>query len=248
MDFDFDSEAARAEADPRFVEAQLGALDHLGGLMDPEATAKEQFLKETTRREQERDLRANREAIMSEMRRRGVGGSGAELGMILNAESEGANRRMLEDLGTNAGAVDRAMLATEMYGDLASRGRDSSFDEDHKTRTAADDALKWGAEMEDDRDRWITNTSDDRLDAGFDRDVTVSGAKSGMVEDSFGGEAQVADAIERAGGLKVGVTTQGSQQTGQGLRDKLAALSAERAAKAYEDDDDGLFGLGIGPL
>lgn len=237
----YESTAAGAQADPRFVGAQMSALDQLSALTSPEATAKEQFLKEQSRRAQERDLRANREALMSEYRRRGVGGSGAELAGIFNAEQEGANRRMLEDLGTNAGAVDRAMTALQNYGELASRGRESSFNEEFSRGSAADAATEFSKGLESDynmfKDKELARRKEDAAKFSFDRATTVAGAESGASQDQYNRALKPGEIGLQGAGLSVGANgpLPPSEEAGA-LSTKLGYASAEKAAASMKPE------------
>lgn len=101
--------------------AQQSALAQYGALTSPEATAKEKFLYEQQREAQEQQEAASRAALMNDYRVRGVGGSGMELGSILQAGQQNSQQRLLGDLGTQAGAVDRSMQALAGYGNLSSQ-------------------------------------------------------------------------------------------------------------------------------
>lgn len=101
--------------------AQQSALAQYGALTSPEATAKEKFLYEQQREAQEQQESASRAALMNDYRVRGVGGSGMELGSILQAGQQNSQQRLLGDLGTQAGAVDRSMQALAGYGNLSSQ-------------------------------------------------------------------------------------------------------------------------------
>lgn len=103
------------------LAAQQSALQQYGALTSPQATAKEKFLYEQQREAQEQQEAASRAALMNDYRVRGVGGSGMELGSILQAGQQNSQQRLLGDLGTQAGAVDRSMQALAGYGNLSSQ-------------------------------------------------------------------------------------------------------------------------------
>lgn len=105
---------------PEAKAAQLSALQQYGALTTPEATAKERFLYEQQRNQQEQQEKASREALMERYRLRGAGNSGMELASILQSGQQNSQNRLLGDLGTQAGAVDRSMAALAGYGNLSS--------------------------------------------------------------------------------------------------------------------------------
>lgn len=101
------------------LAAQQDALAQYSALTSPQATAKEKFLYEQQRLAQEQQEAASRAALMNDYRVRGVGGSGMELASILQAGQQNSQQRLLGDLGTQAGAVDRSMQALAGYGNLS---------------------------------------------------------------------------------------------------------------------------------
>jgi hypothetical protein len=103
------------------LAAQQSALAQYGALTSPQATAKEKFLYEQQREAQEQQEAASRGALMNDYRTRGVGGSGMELASILQGGQQNSQQRLLGDLGTQAGAVDRSMQALAGYGNLSTQ-------------------------------------------------------------------------------------------------------------------------------
>lgn len=112
---------ANGSANPAAFAAQNDALKQYGALTSPEVTAKEKFLYESQRQAQEQQEASSRSALMHEYRLRGAGGSNAELGSILQAGQQNSQNRLLGDLGTQAGAVDRSMQALAGYGGLSTQ-------------------------------------------------------------------------------------------------------------------------------
>jgi hypothetical protein len=106
---------------PEAKAAQLSALSQYGALTSPEVTAKERFLYEQQRMQQEQEEKASRDALMQDYRLRGMGGSGAELANVLQSGQQNSQQRLLGDLGTQAGAVDRSMQALAGYGGLSTQ-------------------------------------------------------------------------------------------------------------------------------
>lgn len=136
--WDLASLAAEAGADPESIEAQKYALGKYKGWSDPTVTAEERFIMELARRNEEQDRRAAMEAFLRDLEARGVRGSGAEMGAFLGAQQTTSQNRMLQDLGAEANAVQRAERALAGYTGLANTIRGQSFTEDFNTRSAAD--------------------------------------------------------------------------------------------------------------
>jgi hypothetical protein len=106
--------------DPAAFAAEHDALNQLGALTTPQNTAAEKFILEQNRLNQEQQESASRAAIMSDMRRRGMSGSGMEIGQNALAGAQTSENRLLGDLGAQAQAVNRAMVALQGYGNLSS--------------------------------------------------------------------------------------------------------------------------------
>lgn len=104
---------------PEAFAAQKSALTQLGNLTTPERTAQEEFLYEQQRLQEEQQQRSSRAAVMSNLRARGMSGSGLELTNQLGSDQITSENRLLGDLGTQATAVQRAMAALQNYGGLS---------------------------------------------------------------------------------------------------------------------------------
>lgn len=107
-------------ADPQAYAAAHDALNQLSALTTPQNTAAEKFILEQNRLAQEQQESASRAAIMTDMSRRGMSGSGMEIGANALAGAQTSENRLLGDLGAQAQAVQRSMQALGMYGDLSS--------------------------------------------------------------------------------------------------------------------------------
>lgn len=107
-------------ADPQAYAAAHDALNQLSALTTPQETAAEKFILEQNRLAQEQQESASRAAIMTDMRRRGMSGSGMEIGANALAGAQTSENRLLGDLGAQAQAVDRAMTALGNYANLSS--------------------------------------------------------------------------------------------------------------------------------
>lgn len=108
------------QEDPEAYAAQKDALGQFSTLTNPEVTAQERFIYEQARQQQEQDERANREAVMTNYRQRGMSGSGMEIGSAALANQQTSQNRLLSDLGAQSTAVQRAMTALQGYGGLSS--------------------------------------------------------------------------------------------------------------------------------
>jgi hypothetical protein len=105
------------------VDAQNKALSQYEGLMTPQVTAQERLLMETARRKQEQQEQGSRDAVMGDLKARGMGGSGLELTNMLGAQQQNSQGRTLSDLGMQSNAVDRSMQAIQGYGNIAGQMR-----------------------------------------------------------------------------------------------------------------------------
>lgn len=157
------------EADPKAYADAMAALDQASALSNPAVTDKENFLYEQARQRWESEMRGVQQAKMSNLRRRGMGGGGAELTSAALANADISQKRVLADLAASAGAVDRASEMLKLKGALATNLNDagnalatgnanrqlqalglyqqgaetaqqSSFDQEYKRGVAADSA------------------------------------------------------------------------------------------------------------
>lgn len=108
------------QEDPTAYAAELEALKKYQGLTTPQVTAAEQFIYEQARQQQEQDERAQRAAVMSNLRMRGMSGSGQEVVSSALAGQQTSENRLLSDLGAQSNAIARAMAALGGQADLSS--------------------------------------------------------------------------------------------------------------------------------
>lgn len=228
----YESQGANAYADNMAIGAQYGTLAKLQELSDPSVTAKEQFMMEQSRMAQEGDQRAYRDAIINNLSQRGALGSGGEIAALLGSQQETGQRRMLEDLGTRAGAVDRSMRALESSGQLAGDIRGSSFEESFKRGTAADDAAAFNADLKSQYDQWTTKLKQDQAKDAWGRDIDIASTGAAAVQDRF--NRGVAD-TNFEGNIVTGSQIPGQQQTTSAVVDTLNKSRAERLAKEAAD-------------
>jgi hypothetical protein len=107
------------QADPAAYAAALDAMGKYKSLTTPQVTDAERFLYEQARQAQEQDERGNRAATLTNLRQRGMLGSGAEIGQSALASQQISQNRLLSDLGANANAVNRSMQALAGYADTS---------------------------------------------------------------------------------------------------------------------------------
>lgn len=142
------SQYERIQLDPETRMAQkrqMAALDELaagGGLNLADKANLQRISNEEAQRE-----RGQREAILDQYRKRGMGGAGTELAALLSAQQEGANRQSQRDLDVAGMAQNRALEAGGRSADIASRLRGSDFQEQARKSEAMDAAAKFNASM-----------------------------------------------------------------------------------------------------
>ena len=240
----YKSQAAGAKADRRAINAQLDALKQWRAQTTPELTAAERTMMEVNRREQEQSLRGQREAALANLQARGMAGGGGELAATLGAQQETAQRRMLEDLAARGQAVGRAQTALQQYGGLAGDIRQQSFGEQFQRGTAADEATRFGQNMQQQYNQWQTEEQRRQQAAEWGRTMDVSGARAAGTADVYRYGTEPARFEERAAGLKTGVGSEGTSAITSQLAQIYGARQAEEAARKLEKDP-GLLGLGV---
>jgi hypothetical protein len=109
------------QEDPAAYASALDALSHFTALTNPEVTAQEKFIYEQARLKEEQDNRNSRAAVMSNLRQRGVAGSGMELTDTALGAQQASQNRLLSDLGAQSNAVSRAMTALQGQAGLSSQ-------------------------------------------------------------------------------------------------------------------------------
>lgn len=157
------------QEDPAAYAKAMEALDKASALTNPAVSDAERFLYEQARQGWEMDQRGLDAAKMSNLRRRGMAGSGAELTQNALGSQQIAQQRVLSDLAASAQAVarstdmlklqgalgtqlnseanalatgnaNRQLQALGMYEQGAETAQQSSFDQAYKRGVAADNA------------------------------------------------------------------------------------------------------------
>jgi len=254
---DIGSIAAGADASGESIAYQNQALRELSGLTRPEVTAQERFLEMRARVQEEQSRRAAQDAALQDMQRRGIRSGGAEIGALQGAQQMTSQNRLMQDLGTQAGAVDRAMRATEGLGNLSSQARTQSFDESFKTGSAADDIAMFNSKQKSDYQAWRDKFKSDENEADWKRTTGIADAKRNAGLDTYGHQltqtdlatGQKKDAYGRtqdqinlgqAGvGMKTGSNLAGSQQVNEGYKTQLALTAEQEAIAALKKKQGG---------
>lgn len=113
--------------------SQLEDIGNQGGLrLQDKAALQDAQLKS------EQQAKGNRDAISSEMARRGLGGSGFDVAAKLEGQQGQADRDAQSSLGVAAHAQDRALQAIEGAGSMAGQQRAQDFGEQSAKANAAD--------------------------------------------------------------------------------------------------------------
>jgi hypothetical protein len=107
------------QEDPGAYASMNSALAKYTALTDPRVTDAERFLYERARQEQEQDERANRGAVLTNLRQRGLSGASAEIADAAIGGQRASQNRLLSDLGANAQAIGRSMDALSGMSNLS---------------------------------------------------------------------------------------------------------------------------------
>lgn len=141
-----DSEFEGLEADSGLKARQMSALDQIinearqGGLGVQDKAALAQAQRATNQNE-----RGQRDAILMEMARRGMGGSGQELAAQLSAQQGGAERLSAHGTAVGGMAADRRLKLLGASGEMAGRMRGQDYSERSSRAAALDQIAKFNA-------------------------------------------------------------------------------------------------------
>lgn len=136
-----DSEYNNITIDPETLAAQNKALEELINLSEAKGlnAIDQQALQEIVN-EENRNLKAQNDAIAQEAMQRGVYGSGLEMAQRLQNAQSSANRMSNRDMDVMSQAQKRALDALSSYGNLSSNMRNQSYNEQAQ-RAKAQDAI-----------------------------------------------------------------------------------------------------------
>jgi hypothetical protein len=220
-----------ATADQRGIDAQLDAMGRFKELSNTGVTAEERFMYEQQRMAEERDRAAAMDAALRDLESRGARSGGAEIAALTGAQDITSQNRLLGDLGTQANAQQRAMLALQGYGDTAGQIRDSSFRESGFNKKLMSDWNMWSDDFKQgERDRAV-----DR--AGMER-----AAKNDTTDRGFGRAGMIYNEKEDATGLRLGNEAARTSGAGDYTRLLMGKESSDAAAAALEEEDDWSIG------
>lgn len=104
-------------SDPEDVARQKDVINRYEELSHPQVTDQERLVAELARRKFESDDQSNREALMQQLRGRGLQSGGLVIAGLQSANQQTANDRQLAELGLNAQAQQRAMQGMAGYSD-----------------------------------------------------------------------------------------------------------------------------------
>lgn len=233
------SEAAGAQADARGIDAQFDALDRFKDLSSTEVTGEERFMYEQARMAEERDRRAAMDAALRDLEARGARSGGAEIAALTGAQDITSQNRLLGDLGTQANAQRRAMLATQGYGNLAGDIRDSSFREDYSRGEASDRVGMFNEGLMQDWRVFERNYAADERDRAVERAGMGRDARGDRTNRQFGRQGAVYS--EKEDLANAGLGTEGDKlQGGQTYTELMLGKTASDRANAQlaEEDED----------
>ena len=235
---EYGAQQADVVEDPYNVDAQRAAIEKYKGLTDPTVTAKEKFLQMQSRVGEERSRKSAMDAALSDMQRRGVRSGGAEVSAMLGAQQTTSQSRLMQDLGTQAGAVDRSMQAIEGLGRVSGQARNTAAQ-------VAEFNSTQGAQYQRD----LAGFKAGERDAAWGRTTDISDKASGNVDDYLAiltgqksaelgaSNAEYGRGIDSVGvgrdavGMTVGAGNTGFQTFAEVEKMRLAEQKADEAAK-----------------
>jgi hypothetical protein len=104
-------------SDPADVARQQDVINRYEELSHPQVTDQERLVAELARRKFESDDQSNRQALMQQLRGRGLQSGGLVVAGLQSANQQTANDRQIAELGLNAQAQQRAMQGMAGYSD-----------------------------------------------------------------------------------------------------------------------------------
>lgn len=146
-------ESVRGQMDPRLRTEQMSTLDTLGDFAQDGDTASSKAAMHRILSGVARQESAGRNAILNNMRARGVSGSGAELAMQLDNQQDSADRAHTAGLEESAAAQRRMLEAAVQKGRFAGDVRKQDYGEMSDEATAKDMISKFNATSRDSTNR-----------------------------------------------------------------------------------------------
>ncbi len=133
-----DSSLEGFSGDPRLAQAQMSALANLGQVAEQGMTAEDLSAIQDIQAANAAAERGDQAAIMQDMSRRGMGGSGSELAQRMLASQAGADRAAADSRDVSRSAQERALQAMIAQGNMGTNIRGQEFSEADRKAQAAD--------------------------------------------------------------------------------------------------------------
>lgn len=139
------SEMSDIRTDPRFKDAQLGALSSLEEIGNGGMTLQDRADMARIQSEEDTAARGQREAILNNAQSRGIGGSGLELMSQMQNQQDSATRKSQRDMDVAAQSKQRALDALIQGGQLGGQMQAQDFNQQAQTAGANDAIAKFNA-------------------------------------------------------------------------------------------------------
>jgi hypothetical protein len=197
-------------------------------LSDPSLTAEERYMMEVARLEEEGSLRGQREAALSELGARGARSGGADMAAILGAQQTTSQNRALSDLGAQANAQQRAMLALQGYGNTTAQMSQTAG----QMSDASDVMSRFNKQQADDWSQWETDTKIKQQENEWGRGRDMFDATTYTTSNAYDRERDVYGANRDATAMKTGQYSAGASQIQDAIGQALGLDEARRAEAA----------------
>ena len=135
-----DSELQGITTDPRFAQAQMDSLAKLGEYSEGGLTAEDRAALEQINSQAAAENKGMQDAVMQNMRSRGLGSSGMEAALRSQAAQSASDSARQQAMTVNAQAQRRALEALDSRANLAGSIRSQDFGE-QVTKASAQDAV-----------------------------------------------------------------------------------------------------------
>lgn len=246
-----DSNLGGISLDPRYKEAEMGALNKLteigasGGRTLSDKAALEKDLANI-----DADQRGRRGAILQDAQERGGYGSGTSLVAQLMAQQEGAGAARQVSLNSAATAEQRALDAIIKGGSLASSLRGEEYGEKAAAAKAQDEIAKWNAQnsqgvvnqnlgLKNDASRYNLDKKQNLSNANTDIVNKQEVYNKGLIQDNFTNKLNVNTAKANARAGQATTAIQGGKDAAemwQGVGSGIAKAGTAAGQYAAENE------------
>lgn len=194
--------------DPADIARQQDVVNRYEELSHPQVTDQERLVAELARRKFESDDQSNREALMQQLRGRGLQSGGLVIAGLQSANQQTANDRQMAELGLNAQAQNRAMQGMAGYSDASNvlRNADDAM-RNFQDQYAQNDAVRRGnlsnqreamnlaeTNQETGRDTTGFNATTTTLNNNTQRDALGFDANRNTINDNYNRDESVFNA------------------------------------------------------